>query len=92
MAGAWVSLTVTVNVQVPVLLEASVAVHVTVVVPFGKVDPDGGAHATVAPGQLSLADAEKLTTAEHRPESLDFVTLAGQVAVGGVLSTTVTVA
>ena len=54
-AGACVSCTVTVNVQVPVLAEASVAVHVTVVAPTGKVEPDAGTHATVDPGQLSVA-------------------------------------
>ena len=53
--GACVSCTVTVNVQVPVFAAASVAVHVTVVVPTGKVDPDAGAHTTAAPGQLSDA-------------------------------------
>ena len=53
--GACVSCTVTVKVQVPVFVEASVAVQVTVVVPTGKVDPDAGAHTTVAPGQLSDA-------------------------------------
>jgi hypothetical protein len=47
--------TVTVNVQLPVLLDASVAVQVTVVVPAGKVEPEAGLHATVAPGQLSTA-------------------------------------
>ena len=53
--GACVSCTVTVNEQVPVFAEASVAVHVTVVVPTGNVEPDTGTHATVAPGQLSVA-------------------------------------
>ena len=51
--GACVSCTVTVNEQLPVLAEASVAVHVTVVDPTGKVEPDAGAHETVTPGQLS---------------------------------------
>ena len=37
---------------------ASVAVHVTVVVPTGKVDPLAGTHTIVAPGQLSEAVAE----------------------------------
>jgi hypothetical protein len=46
--------TVTVNVQLLVLIEASVAVQVTVVVPSGKPDPDGGVQLTVTPGQLSL--------------------------------------
>ena len=44
---------VTVKLQVAVLPEASVAVHVTVVVPTGKHDPEGGLHITVTPGQLS---------------------------------------
>ena len=45
--------TVIVNVHVPVFADASVAVHVTVVVPTGKVEPDAGMQLTVAPGQLS---------------------------------------
>jgi hypothetical protein len=51
-----VSFTVTVNEQLPVLLWASVALHVTVVVPFGKALPDGGVQVTApTPGQLSVA-------------------------------------
>ena len=41
MTGGWVSLTVTVNVQV-----GPAAVHVTVVVPTGKNEPDAGEHTT----------------------------------------------
>jgi hypothetical protein len=37
-----VSITDTVNVQLPVLLDESVAEQVTVVVPFGKVLPEAG--------------------------------------------------
>jgi hypothetical protein len=48
------SVTVTVNEQLAVLPLASVAVQVTVVVPTLKQAPDGGAHRTVAPAQLSL--------------------------------------
>lgn len=48
------SLTVTVNEQLAVLPDVSVAVQVTVVVPFGKLEPDPGVQAVVAPGQLSL--------------------------------------
>ena len=44
----------TVKVQFAVFPEASVAVHVTVVVPTGNVDPLGGTHEAVTPGQLSL--------------------------------------
>ena len=58
ITGFSVSLTVTVNVQLAVLPDASVAVLVTVVVPFGKVEPEGGLLTTVTPGQLSVAVAE----------------------------------
>ena len=52
------SLTVTVNVQLAELPDASLTVHVTVVVPFGKKEPDGGVHVGVpTPGQLSVAVA-----------------------------------
>jgi hypothetical protein len=40
MAGAIVSSTVTVKVALPLLFAASVAVHVTVVVPSGNIEPD----------------------------------------------------
>ena len=55
IVGGCVSVTVTVKEQVAVLPDVSVAVAVTVVVPFGNVDPDGGFATTVTPGQLSLA-------------------------------------
>jgi hypothetical protein len=55
--------TVTVKLQLVVLAAASVAIQVTVVVPGARHDPDGGVHATVTPGQLSAAGAEKTTTA-----------------------------
>jgi hypothetical protein len=42
IVGFCSSLTVTVNEQLAVLFEASVAVHVTVVVPFENSDPDAG--------------------------------------------------
>ena len=53
--GACVSVTVTVKEHIPMLLDASFAVQVTVVVPTGKRLPDAGAQVTVAPGQLSEA-------------------------------------
>jgi hypothetical protein len=46
--------TVTVNMQLAMLLEASVAVQVTVVVPLGKVEPEAGVHMTEGLGQLSV--------------------------------------
>jgi len=57
--GGCVSLTVTLKVHIAVLPAPSVAVQVTVVVPFVKAEPDGGVHVT--PGeavQLSVAVAE----------------------------------
>jgi hypothetical protein len=56
ITGGCVSLTVTVNMQLAVLADASVAEQVTVVVPFGKVAPDAGTQVTaLTPGQLSVA-------------------------------------
>jgi hypothetical protein len=62
-----ISNTVTVKLHVAVLLDASVAVQVTVVVPDGKHDPDAGVHATVTPGQLSDAVVVKLVIAHVPP-------------------------
>jgi hypothetical protein len=91
-AGASVSFTVTVNEHVPVFVDASVAVHVTVVTPTGKVAPDAGTHTTVAPGQLSDAvGVVKFTTAEHWPAVFDCVMFAGHVTAGACVSCTVTV-
>src|SRR2546423_5710460 len=55
--------TETVKLHVAVFPELSVAVQVTVVVPTGNAAPEGGLQTTVTPGQLSVAVAEKLTTA-----------------------------
>jgi hypothetical protein len=55
IVGFSVSFTVTVKLQVAVLPEPSVAVQVTVVVPLGNVEPEGGEQETVTPGQLSVA-------------------------------------
>ena len=49
IAGACVSFTVTVNEHIAVLLEASVAVQLTVVTPFWNVDPEAGVHTTWHP-------------------------------------------
>ena len=48
-------LIVTVNVQLAVLPDASVAVAVTVVVPTGNTEPEAGVETTVTPEQLSVA-------------------------------------
>jgi len=82
---------VTVNAQLEWLPLASVAVHVTVVVPTGKPDPDSGEQVTVGEGsQLSVAVAAKLTGTSKltlHPMAM----LAGQVMAGGSVSLTVTV-
>jgi hypothetical protein len=46
--------TVTVKLQLAVLPELSVAVQLTVVTPRLNVEPLGGEHTLVAPGQLSV--------------------------------------
>jgi hypothetical protein len=93
IAGACVSLTVTVNVQFTVLLDVSVAVQETVVTPFWKVAPDAGVHTIgVGPsGQLSVVVAVNVTTAVHTFGSVLCVIGAGQVIVGAWVSLTVTV-
>jgi hypothetical protein len=48
-------LTVTVNIQVDLFPAASVALAVTVVVPFGKTDPETGLETTATLEQLSVA-------------------------------------
>ena len=58
MVGACVSLTVTVKEQLAELLDASLTVQLTVVVPLLKVEPDAGVQTGVpTPGQLSVAVA-----------------------------------
>ena len=90
-------MTVTVKVQALVLALASVAVQVTVVVPSGNIEPLAGLQLMLEPEQLSLAVATKVTCAWQSPLTLSapvlvvVVMLAGQVAVGGWLSFTVTV-
>jgi len=54
MDGGATSTTRTWKLHVAVFPAASVAVHVTVVTPSGKMEPGGGVHAVVTPGQLSL--------------------------------------
>ncbi len=79
-AGFSVSLTVTANVLVVVLPCASVTVLVTVVVPTGNVEPEAGVLVTEpTPGQLSVAEVVKVTTAPHTPGSLLIVMPIGTV-------------
>jgi hypothetical protein len=56
IAGGVRSLTVTVKPQLAVRFAASVALQLTVVVPFGNCEPEVGEHTTVVtPEQLSVA-------------------------------------
>ena len=54
-------MTVTVNEQELVFPDESVATQITRVTPLGKVEPDGGLHTKVTPGQLSFAVTTKTT-------------------------------
>src|SRR5262245_46154043 len=90
ITGASSSTTVTVKLQVFVFRLVSHALHMTVVGPSGKVAPFVGAQITMGLSvQLSVAETEKLTTAEQSPESVPIVTLVEQVMFGGVTSSTV---
>jgi len=84
--GACASLIVTVNVHVPSGLfgDPSAAVHVTIVVPTGKVDPDAGTQVTVTgPGQLSVpVGVVYVTSLEHCPPVVGCVMFAGHETVG----------
>jgi hypothetical protein len=88
--GCW-SFTVTVKLHDAVFPEVSVAVAVTVVVPFGNAVPDGGFDTTVTPGQLSVAVTVNVVTDEHTFGSVAFTMFAGHVTTGGCVSFTVTV-
>src|SRR5258705_73297 len=90
-AGAWWSLTVTVNVQVLVRALVSVAVQVTVVTPLIKSVPLAGLQTKVTPGQLSVAVGANVTWVVQAPRSVLTATLAGQVICGSSVSLTVTV-
>jgi len=89
--GPVVSVTVTVNVLVPMLAWLSVALHVTVVAPNGNVAPLAGVQLTATlPSSRSVAEAVKVNIA---PAALvaSTVALAGTVTTGPVVSFTVTV-
>ena len=69
--GFSLSFTVTVKVHSAELPRPSLAVQVTVLVPFGKLDPEAGEQTTDADPQLSVALAfEYVTAAWQDPESV----------------------
>src|SRR6267142_2741217 len=84
--GPVVSATVTVKVLVATFACASVAVHVTVVGPNGKVDPLAGVQLTATvPSRRSIADALKLNAAPVAPVA-STVAFPGTVITGAVVS------
>src|SRR5262245_5734654 len=89
--GFSLSTTVTVKLLVVWFPAASVPTAITVVVPMGNVEPDGGVTTSVAPGTLSWMVTMKLTTAPFWPGSVGTVIGPGTVTTGGSVSMTVTV-
>jgi hypothetical protein len=85
--GGVVSRTLIVKEPGDVLPAQSVAVQLTVVVPRGNVDPDGGVQPTEGLGsRLSVAVAVKVTTAPEGPVA-STILFDGTVRFGGVVST-----
>src|SRR5260221_2446372 len=82
ITGCSVSFTVTVNLHVLELPESSVAVLITVVVPFGKLEPLAGTLVTLTPGQLSLAVTTKVTLLAQLPGAVVTLRFAGQLITG----------
>jgi hypothetical protein len=70
IVGGSRSRTTTVKPHAAVLPDASVAVQLTVFVPFAKIEPLGGVQMALTPGQLSERVAAKMTLAVHRPGSV----------------------
>src|SRR5579864_6353924 len=92
-SGGVVSRTRTVKVAVPTFPPTSVAVHVTVVEPSGKMLPDAGAHFTgnVVPS-AAVAVALKLSGAPSGPLASAISGEAGTVTTGGAVKGIVAVA
>src|SRR5438034_5116375 len=93
MTGGVVSTTLTLKVHELLFVLASVAVHLSAVVPTGNVLPDGGLQAVVGDAvQMSVAvGAGKLTAAPVGPVH-SACRFAGHAMSGGSVSLTVTAA
>src|SRR5260221_3968395 len=92
IAGASVSLIVTLKVQPLVLPEASVARQLTSVTPLSNVDPLAGVQSNAAPGQLSVVVAVQATLLRlHWPASVLATMGAGPLIPGASASVIVTV-
>ena len=83
--------TVMVKVHDATLVQVSVAVQFTVLVPTGKGEPEGGVQLVEVTAQLSVADAAKVTLLEVTPLATDTAMLAGHTITGGMVSRTVMV-
>jgi hypothetical protein len=85
---------VTTKLHIDIFPDASVPVHVTVVVPTGNVDPDGGVHTNgFAPsGQLSVTTGSGYVTTTPVPPitGVTATMFAGQTITGACVSLTVT--
>ena len=92
ICGGSGSFTVTVKVQLAALLAASMAVQFTRVAPTAQALPLGGTQSTFAVPHRSLPVTVKITLLKQLPGAVVTLKSAGQVIVGGVVSTTVTVA
>ena len=79
--GGVTSFTLTINERVELFPAASVAMHVTVVIPIGNLEPDGGFVVTVAV-QLSVTVTEKYTVAESSVAPA-FTTMVAGVLITG---------
>jgi hypothetical protein len=79
--GASQSLTVTWNWHVLVLPWPSAAEQVTVVVPFGNVEPEAGEQTADEGGQVHVVVAENVTTLSQRPPVVHVVMSLGQLTV-----------
>jgi hypothetical protein len=91
IVGACVSLTVTEKEHVEVLSAASVAVQVTMDVPSGNAEPEGGVQVGAGLEQLSTTrGAEYVTTTEFCPGGAEVEILPEHVIRGAVVSFTVT--
>src|SRR4051812_47129326 len=91
ITGASRSWTMTRKAHAPVFPLGSPAVQLTVLVPFEKLLPDGGAHVTGTVAQLSVAVTSKLPIAVHFPAVVFRVTSTGQEMTGRSASFNVTV-
>ena len=78
MTGRSTSVTTTENMQLWTLPDASSATQKTEVSPIGNGEPDSGEQIVCTPGQLSVAETLKVTTAEHCPGGVFVVSANGQ--------------